>query len=228
MISESSASLTANRNLHDPDVQLMLAVQRDDASAFEELLLRYQGRVLSLLRHIVGHRDLAEDLTQDVFLRVFRARQSYQPGAKFSTWLFTIAHNVALNSLRSQKRRPEVQLGISRHHDAPEDDTLIMAEDSILASSGAIPTKRLERLETRQMVQLALNALNERQRMAILLQKFEGMDYAEIAQVMEMTPQAVKSLLCRARLSLRDILQAYIQRGDNVGGKNVGGSEIDH
>ncbi len=77
MISESSANL----NPGDPDVQLMLAVRRDDTAAFEELMQRYQGRVISLLRHIVGNRDLAEDLTQEVFLRVFRARKNYQPGS---------------------------------------------------------------------------------------------------------------------------------------------------
>lgn len=135
----------------DPDVKLMLAVQRDDASAFEELMLRYQGRVVSLLRHLVGNRDQAEDLTQEVFLRVFRARKSYVPGAKFTTWLFTIAHNVALNALRSRQRRPEVQLGFSRNNiDMTESQAVTAAEESIMASSGTIPARRLERLETRQ------------------------------------------------------------------------------
>lgn len=213
MIAESSTEL--NLNLHDPDVKLMLAVQQDDASAFESLMLRYQGRVLSLLRHIVGDRDLAEDLTQDVFLRVYRARKGYKPGAKFSTWLFTIANNVALNALRTRKRRPEVQLGI-RQNDTNRSDPLLLAEDSILAASSTIPTRHLDRLELKQMVQLAIEALSERQRMAVLLHKFEGMSYVDIAEVMEMTPQGVKSLLCRARMNLRDTLHAYVQRGDRV------------
>ncbi len=201
----------------DPDVKLMLAVQRDDASAFEELMLRYQGRVVSLLRHLVGNRDQAEDLTQEVFLRVFRARKSYVPGAKFTTWLFTIAHNVALNALRSRQRRPEVQLGFSRNNiDMTESQAVTAAEESIVASSGTIPARRLERLETRQMVRVAIEALNEHQRMAILLHKFEDMSYADIAEVMDMTPQAVKSLLCRARLSLRHSLQMYVHRGESV------------
>ena len=83
----------------------MLQVRDDDAQAFEELMLRYQNRVLSLLAHLVGRRDLAEDLTQEVFLRVYRARKRYVPGAKFSTWLFTIAGNVASNALRTKSRR---------------------------------------------------------------------------------------------------------------------------
>ena len=211
MISDSSANL----NLNDPDVQLMLAVQQDDASAFEELMLRYQGRVLSLLRHIVGNRDQAEDLTQEVFLRVYRARKTYKPGAKFATWIFTIANNVALNALRSRQRKPEVQLGVSQN-DASRSDSVLLAEDTILASSGAIPARQMDKLEMRQMVRLAVEALGERQRTAVLLHKFEGMSYIDIAQIMDMTPQGVKSLLCRARLNLRDILQGYVQKGKSV------------
>lgn len=211
MIVESSAEI--NLNLRDPDVRLMLAVQQDDATAFEELMLRYQGRVLSLLRHIVGNRDLAEDLTQEVFLRIYRARKTYKPGAKFSTWLFTIANNVALNTLRSRKRKPEVQLGVSKN-DASRSDPLLLAENSILASSSTIPARRIDKLELKQMVQLAIESLGERQRMAILLHKFEGMSYIDIAEIMDMTPQGVKSLLCRARINLRDVLQSYVNRGE--------------
>jgi RNA polymerase sigma-70 factor (ECF subfamily) len=90
VVSESSARRYA---LRDPDVRLMLEVRDDSASAFEELVLRYQGRLLAVLEHLVGNRDQAEDLTQEVFLRVYRSRKSYVAGAKFSTWLFTIANN---------------------------------------------------------------------------------------------------------------------------------------
>jgi RNA polymerase sigma-70 factor (ECF subfamily) len=213
MISDSSVNL----NLQDTDVRLMLAVQRDDASAFEELMLRYQNRVLSFLRHLIGNRDTAEDLTQEVFLRIFRARKNYQPEAKFTTWLFTITNNVAFNALRKRIRKPEVQLGVSKNEE-DSNSQKHLAENLILASSGTIPTRNLDKLEMKQMVQLAIDALGERQRMAILLHKFEGMSYQEIAKSMEMTPQGVKSLLCRARLNLRDALQGYIQRGKKVKG----------
>ena len=90
-----SDSTAQHYTLHDPDVRLMIKVRdEDDATAFEELMLRYQNRLLTILEHLVGDRTLAEDLTQDVFLRVYRARARYEPGAKFSTWLVTIA-NVA-------------------------------------------------------------------------------------------------------------------------------------
>ncbi len=119
----------------DPDVRLMLRVRDGDAMAFEELMLRYQGRVASLMTHLVGRRDLAEDLTQDVFLRVYRARRSYVPGSKFATWLFTIAHNVAANSRRSSARRREINLAPAAGSDTEANSLEAHALDA--ASYGA-------------------------------------------------------------------------------------------
>ena len=212
-----SALSSASAVFRDPDVQLMLSVQRDDAVAYEELMLRYEGRVRSVLRHLVSSLDLAEDLTQEVFLRVYRARKSYLPEAKFSTWLFTITNNVALNALRSRQRKPEVQFG-SVTVNPSESGTMNSAEDLIMAGSEMAPTRQLDKLEMRQMVQVAVESLGERQRMAVLLHKFEGMSYLEIAEIMEMTPQGVKSLLCRARTNLRDALLPYMQGGGKVKG----------
>ena len=199
------------QTVHDTNIRLMLAVQKDDASAFEELMYRFQGRVQSLFRHLLGNREMAEDLTQDVFLRVFRARKSYQPNAKFATWLYTIANNVALNQLRRQQRKPETQFGGKACEPSLE------PAESIAAGSGAMPTRQLDKGELREMVRLAVDALNERQRMAVLLNRFEGMNYAEIADVMQLSPQAVKSLLCRAHVQLRNLLQKYVQNGIAVG-----------
>ena len=203
-----------SQTVQDTNIRLMLAVQKDDASAFEELMYRFQGRVQSLFRHLIGNREAAEDLTQDVFLRVFRARKSYQPSAKFSTWLFTIANNVALNQLRSQRRKPETQFG----GEANESFSSAMFDPSeiMVAGSAFMPTRQLDKSELREMVRLAIEALNERQRMAVLLNRFEGMNYAEIADVMQLSPQAVKSLLCRAHVQLRNLLQKYIQKGTAV------------
>ena len=200
--------------LYDTDIRLMLAVQRDDASAFEELMLRFQGRVQSLLRHLIGNREIAEDLTQDVFLRVFRSRKSYQPKAKFSTWLFTIANNVAFNQLRRRRRKPETQFG--REMDEARSETTWDPIEMIVAGSEAMPARQLEKSELREMVRLAVEALSERQRMAVLLNRFEGMNYAEIADVMKLSPPAVKSLLCRAHIQLRNLLQKYVQKGTTV------------
>jgi RNA polymerase sigma-70 factor, ECF subfamily len=204
-VSESTAE---RYTLADPDVRLMLQVRDNDAHAFEELVLRYQNRLLSLLGHLVGQRDLAEDLTQEVFLRVYRARGSYVPGAKFSTWLFTIAGNVASNALRTKSRRREVHLAPLASESAPQS-----LEAIALAASGLMPTRQLDKAELCAAVQQAIGGLNDRQRMAVLLAKFEHLSYSDIGDVMGMTPQAIKSLLSRARSNLRDALQPYLDRG---------------
>ncbi|MDZ4659133.1 MAG: sigma-70 family RNA polymerase sigma factor [Bythopirellula sp.] len=207
-----SDSTAARYTAQDPDVRLMLRVQQDDAGAFEELMLRYQNRVASLMTHLVGKRDLAEDLTQDIFLRIYRSRKRYIPGSKFSTWLYTIAHNVASNSRRSLSRRREVNL-VGQESGEFGGNPL---DHAALAASGLMPTRQLDKAELSGVVQLAIAALNERQRMAVLLNKFEHLGYEEIAEVMELTPQAVKSLLSRARANLREVLEPYLEQGAQV------------
>jgi RNA polymerase sigma-70 factor (ECF subfamily) len=193
---------------HDPDVRLMLRVRDDDAEAFEELVLRYQNRLVSLLAHLTGRRDMAEDLAQDVFLRIYRARKRYSPGSKFSTWLFTIAHNVASNAQRTLARRREVHLTPKTVESGGNP-----LEAAAVDASGFMPAKQLDNSELRDVVKLAVDTLNDRQREAVLLNKFEHLSYEEIAEVMQMTPSAVKSLLTRARANLRDILEPYLQQG---------------
>jgi len=203
-ISES----TAHRyTLQDPDVRLMLQVRDDDnAAAFEELMIRYQNRLVSLLAHQVGRRDMAEDLAQDVFLRVYRSRERYVPGAKFSTWLFTIANNVALNAMRTLARRKEVNLAAPSAAETGANPIEVRA----LAASGLMPTRQFDKAELLQIIQRAIETLNDRQRMAVLLCKFEHMSYVEIGEIMEMTPQAIKSLLSRARSKLREVIEPYV------------------
>lgn len=208
-ISESTASrFTAQ----DPDVRLMLRVQQDDAEAFEELMLRYQNRVVSLMTHLVGKRDLAEDLAQDIFLRVYRSRKRYEPGAKFSTWLYKIANNVASNSRRGLARRREVNL-VAQDSGEFTGNPL---DQAAVEASGLMPTRQLDKAELSQVVQQAVAALNERQRLAVLLNKFEHLGYDEIAEVMELTPAAVKSLLSRARANLRQVLEPYLEQGTKI------------
>ena len=210
-VSESSA----RRYALDPDVRLMLEVRNDSAAAFEEIVARYQGRLVNLLRHLVGNREQAEDLAQEVFLRVYRSRKTYEPGAKFSTWLFTIANHAASNALRDLARRREITL--QTHDSGPLG---ARSFDKILqASSGQMPARQLAKAEMREIVRMSLDSLSERQRMAVLLSKFEEMSYAEIADVMEITPQALKSLLSRARENLREVLQPYFDDGRNPTGE---------
>ena len=204
-VSESSA----RRYALDPDVRLMLEVRDGSAAAFEELVVRYEARLVRILEHLVGRRELAEDLAQEVFLRVYRSRQQYTAGARFVTWLFTIANNVASNALRDRSRRPEVTLAGSESGPlgARPLDHLVQA------TSGAMPARQIDKAELREVVRMAMDSLSERQRLAVLLNKFEGMSYADIANTMELTPQAVKSLLSRARENLRQMLEPYLQDG---------------
>lgn len=187
----------------------MLQVRDDNAAAFEELMRRYQTRIMTVLQHMVGERGQAEDLAQDVFLRVYRARKNYAPKAKFSTWLFTITNNVASNALRSLSRRREV-------HVSPAGSGALAAnplDEMAQAASGWMPARRADKAERAEVVRQAMQSLNERQRMAVLLSKFEGMSYADIAETMDLTPQAIKSLLSRARENLRVVLTPYLNEG---------------
>ena len=198
-----------NYELRDPDVQLMLQVRQDNIAAFEELVRRYQGRLITVVKKLVQKPDLAEDLVQEVFLRVFRSRKTYEPVAKFSTWLFTIANNVARNSLRSLARRREIYISPGRDRvPAPAPPSQIAQDDS-----GIMPTRLLDRTERVEMVQQAILSLSERQRVALLLSRFEGMSYNEIGDTMELSSQAVKSLLTRARSNLRVALEPYMKDG---------------
>ena len=194
----------------DPDARLMLRVRDDDASAFEELVRRYQNRLTSILQNFMGSREPAEDLAQDVFLRVYRARKSYRPDAKFSTWFFTIANNVAKNAKRSRSRRREVNFVTEGTGEYAANPLEHMAQ----AASGLMPTRQLDNVERAEMVKVALESLNERQRMAVLLSKFEGMSYADIGETMGLTTSAIKSLLSRARTNLKESLEPYMQQGE--------------
>jgi RNA polymerase sigma-70 factor (ECF subfamily) len=205
-VSESTAQ---RYKLQDPDVRLMLRVREDDAGAFEELVARYQTRLITVLEHLISRRDAAEDLAQDVFLRVYRSRKRYEPGAKFSTWLFTIANNVASNALRSRARRKEINMPPAQ----PNDSSAFPLEQMAQERSGLLPARQIDKAERAEVVRLAIESLNERQRMALLLSKFEGMSYAEIAEAMNLSTKAIKSLLSRARVNLRTALEPYIHEG---------------
>lgn len=193
----------------DPDVALMLRVRDDDAVAFELLVVRFQGRIGRLMLGWVNSKEAAEDLVQEVFLRVFRARKTYQPTAKLTTWIYRIANNVASNAVRDRSRRKEYQIGKL----IDPSTTNVGIEHIALAASGAMPTRRVDANERAVVVQQAIQALGDRQRMAIMLSKFEGLSYHDIAETMGLSVKAVKSLLSRARVNLKLLLQPYIDEG---------------
>ncbi|MBL8822797.1 MAG: sigma-70 family RNA polymerase sigma factor [Planctomycetia bacterium] len=192
----------------DPDIRLMLRVRNDDNAAFQELVTKYQHRLIGILTHLCGSADEAEDLAQEVFLRVYRARNDYSPQAKFSTWLFTIANNVALNALRRRKRKPSYQIDPLVSQSGSQ---MARPEEALVPAVSTEPDRRMRHQELANVVELALSQLNERQRLAVVLNKFEEMSYEEIAQVIGISAKAVKSLLSRARTQLRDILRTYVE-----------------
>lgn len=194
-----------NQYLADPDVQLMLRVADGDHDAFEQLVTLYQDRMVGFFFHLLHDRTLAEDLAQEVFLRIYRSRERYEAKARFSTWLFRIAHNLASNQKRGAVRRREIPLasGSGTHEFAPQSQNL--AEKSAL-----MPTRQLDSNEIRDVVRNALDELGERQKTAVLLHKFEGMSYEDIGEIMGLGTVAVKSLLSRARTKLRDSLERYL------------------
>ncbi len=187
----------------------MLQVRDDVAGAYEQLVERYRDRLLRFLQHVAPSSEMAEDLVQEVFLRIFRARKTYSPDARFSTWLYTIADNVAHNAQRVQARRKEVQVAGDDYRERGASGIDAMAH----APSRWLPARKLDQLELSQMVRLAIQSLSDRQRVALLLSKFENMSYADVAAAMQLTPKAVKSLLARARENLREMLLPYVQRG---------------
>ena len=190
----------------------MLRVRDDDANAFAELVRRYEARLVRLMHTIGPRHDMAEDLAQETFMRVFRARKNYEAGAKFSTWLFTIAGNVARNAARSLGRRREVnEVDAPRSENSTSNPQLLAA--TALEASGLMPTRLVEGTERAEIVRAAVAALSDRQRMALMLSRFENMSYAEIAETMDLSTKAVKSLLSRARVNLKEILQPYIDAG---------------
>ncbi|MEN0109842.1 MAG: sigma-70 family RNA polymerase sigma factor [Planctomycetota bacterium] len=207
----ASQSTIRRYTASDPDVRLMLRVRDDDAEAFAELVSRYQDRLVGVLTYQVGRREVAEELAQETFLRVYRARKRYEPAAKFATWLFHIASNLAMNSRRGAARRKEVRLAAT----APDETGAAAPHPA--AASGAMPTRVADRVELRDAVQAAIASLSDRQRTAVLLAKFEDLAYAEIGEVLGMTDKGVKSLLARARENLRVALRPYLEKGRSVG-----------
>jgi RNA polymerase sigma-70 factor (ECF subfamily) len=179
----------------DPDIALMQRVQRDDPRAFGELVERHKPRLFARFFRSLQDRQEAEDLTQEVFLRLYRARKRYLPQARFTTWLYHIAQNVARNALRTRRRHARLRLNLDQ------------ADERLLEQANPAPPSRLlERTELAGVVRSAMSGLLARQRAALEMQQFQHRSYAEIALALDLTPKAAKSLLYRARNQLRGFL----------------------
>lgn len=185
---------------NDPDVQLMLAVQRNnDEAAFEELFRKYARRVAGFAATIVGSRARAEEIAQEAFVQVYRARQRYRPQARFVTWLYRIVSNLCV----SEVRRPEHRM--VRATRTASDGTREEAEpDSLPDETTRSGEEDLLAQEDMGRIRALLEGLPAQQRAALLLARVEGLSYEEVAQSLECSVSAVKSLIHRATVSLRD------------------------
>lgn len=187
----------------DPDAALMLRVREGDVDAFDELYRRHLPHVVRLATRMLGGTTQSEDVAQEVFLRVFRARDGYVARSKFTTWLYRIALNVISNARRTISRRHEV--GVDLVEELPPG--AIVNATSVESSDS--PVQHVICRETQHMLQHKLAQLSDRQRKALALFYWQGMNYVAIAESMGTSPKAVKSLLHRARTDLRTSLLAH-------------------
>ena len=180
------------------DVQLMLDVKAGDERSFELLLRKYRTPLVNFLFRMVRDTAVAEDLAQEVFLRVYRARNEYAPSAKFTTWMFRIATNLALNSVRDNRHR-RMDISVDHSMNAGDEDARPM---ELPDRAPTIEQELIARTRS-EMILRAVHALPEKQRAAVLLHKYQELDYDEIARILECSESALKSLLFRAYETLR-------------------------
>lgn len=191
----------------DPGVQWMLAYQNGDERAFDRIVEHYSGQVFSLLTRFLGQKAAREDMVQDVFLRVVRARERYEPTARFSTWLYRIAFNLAVNETQRAGGKELSAHDVGAGDEDEAGDVLANHRDDRTGD----PADRLVQDDVVLAVRAAIARLPEQQRMALVLAKYHDMPYVEIATVLGSSEKAVKSLVHRARENLRETLAPYLQ-----------------
>jgi RNA polymerase sigma-70 factor (ECF subfamily) len=186
------------------DAEIMLRVKAGDESAFNYLVQKYRRPLVSFMYRMARNTAAAEDLAQEVFLRVYRSRQTYEASAKFTTWLYRIATNLAVNHARdTRKDRPEVTVSL----DEPDEETGTTMD---VADATMTAEETMVRRERMQAIRSKVEGLPERQRLAVIMHKYQQMDYKQIAAVLKLSESATKSLLFRAYESLRQQLKEFV------------------
>jgi RNA polymerase sigma-70 factor (ECF subfamily) len=186
------------------DAQVMLRVKNGDDAGFEYLVTKYRRPMMAFMYRMAHNTAVAEELAQEIFLRVYRSRQTYNAEAKFSTWLYRIATNLAVNHARDTKyERPEITVNLDQP-DQETGSTIDLPDGSMTAEEAILRRERLAAI--RQHVQ----NLPERQRLAVLMHKYQEMDYRQIGEVLKLSESATKSLLFRAYETLREKLKDFI------------------
>jgi RNA polymerase sigma-70 factor, ECF subfamily len=182
------------------DAHLMLQVRAGDETSFALLLERHRGPVIHFLYRMIGNQPQSEELAQEVFFRVYKSRASYEPTAKFTTWLYRIATHLALNAIRDRKKEQGQQ---SLDEPLPDGGTR-QVEDH----TANVEDRLVDQVRVRE-VRAAIDALPENQRAAVLMHKYQGLGYTQIAKALECSESATKSLLFRAYTTLRGRLAHY-------------------
>jgi RNA polymerase sigma-70 factor, ECF subfamily len=184
------------------DVRLMRLVAGGDTAAFEALIERHQALVAGTVARMLGSNSDVEDITQQVFIRVWRSAGRYVARAKFTTWLLKITRNLVFNEMRRTKRHPHVPVQID-----PEAEELPLKDET-----SETPDATLLQAELQRAIESAITQLPETQRMALVLRRYEDLSYEQIADILELSLPAVKSLLFRARTELRERLENYLKQ----------------
>ena len=181
----------------DPDIQLMLDFANGDDSAFNQIMGKYKGIVIGITRRYFNDRSRAEDIAQEVFLRIYLSKNKYKPKSKLSTWIFRITANLCLNDIRARKRE-EGNLDLINDNTSSTDRELDIID-------------KLEKEELNETVRSALLSLPERQRLAVILSKYDGLSYQEISKILNCSISAVDSILQRAKQTLKKQLNKYFK-----------------
>jgi RNA polymerase sigma-70 factor, ECF subfamily len=203
---EARSVAVGSRPELDPasDAAIMLRVAEGDEAGFTYLAEKYHRPMIHFLYRMVGNHAVAEELTQEVFLRVYRARSSYRAEARFTTWLYRIATNLAVNYARDTRHERNAQ---TVYLDAPDEETGTTPD---LADGDPSVEERMLREERMAAIRKHVLTLPERQRMAVLMHKYQGMDYRQIGEVLKLSESATKSLLFRAYQTLREKLKDFV------------------
>ena len=195
-VPESAVGLT--------DAEVMLRVKAGDESAFEYLVQKYRRAMVGFMFRMSHNAAAAEDLAQEVFLRVYRSRAGYEASAKFTTWLYRIATNLAVNHARDTRHeRPENMVSL----DEPDEETgttMDVADGSLTVEQNILRRERMAAIRAK------VQSLPERQRLAVTMHKYQQLDYKQIAEVLKLSESATKSLLFRAYETLREQLKEFV------------------
>ncbi len=186
------------------DAEVMLELRSGNMAAFDVLLAKYRKPILHFMFRMVHNQAVAEELAQEVFLRVYRSRETYRAEAKFSTWLYRIATNLGVNHARDNKQERMASTVYLDEPDAETGTTPDVADSTPSAEAEMLRRERMKAIRQHVM------ALPERQQMAVLMHKYEGLDYKQIGEVLKLSESATKSLLFRAYQTLRETLKEYV------------------